>query len=390
MKEFFTLDDFSLKGKRVLIRVDLNSPVIKGKVELSQRIIEHAKTIKELCKKEAKVVILAHQGREGEDDFISLKQHAKLLNKFIKVKFIEDIIGNKAIDSIKNLKMGEALLLENVRFLQEEKDGTEKNNFVHNLSHYFDIFVSDAFSVMHRCQTSVTGFAKVLPSCLGRSAEREFSALSKVREFNNVLYVLAGAKIEDNFELMRQCLKNRTNKVIVAGLLGQLCLIASGINLGAQNAFLEKKGLIGFVPKLKKIISSHKNRIEIPLDVAVNTDGKRREVKIEDFPQKDEIFDIGTDTIKRYTSIIKKYKIIFFKGPVGYYLEEQFRKGTKSIFNSIPSSAFSVAGGGDTTAAITLAKISKTKFNYISLSGGAMAEYLAGKKLPGLEALRKK
>lgn len=388
MRGFLTLDDFNLKGKKVLIRVDLNSPIINGKVILSDRIIEHVKTIKELIKKRARVVILAHQGRRGDDDFISLRQHAKLLNRFVKVKFVDDTIGKKAIREIKSLKPGEALLLENVRFLGEENDGTEKNRFARTLAPLFDLFVLDAFSVAHRTQTSVTGFPKVLQSCLGRSAEKELNFLSKIRNMNNVLYILAGAKIDENFELMQHALKNKTSRILVAGLLGQLCLISSGINLGAQNSFLEKKGLISFIPKLKKLTKQYKERIEMPIDVAVKTRGKRREVNVKDFPQNDEIFDIGKKTIEKYSEIIKNAKTIFMKGPVGYYQEKQFRIGTTSIFKAIPKKAFSVAGGGDTTTAIKLCKIKKSRFAYISLSGGAMSEYLAGKNLPGLKVLK--
>lgn len=390
MGGILTLDDFDVKGKRVLLRVDLNSPVIKGKVILSDRIIEHVKTIKELCRKKAITVILAHQGRKGEEDFISLRQHAKLLNRFAKVKFVEDIIGEKAINEIKSLKNGEALLLENVRFPKEEADTSENNRFIKRLAPLFDLFVLDAFSVMHREEASVTGFPKVLPSCLGRSSEKELKFLSKIKNINNVLYILAGAKIEENLLLMEHALKNKTSRILVAGLLGQLCLIASGVNLGAQNKFLEKKGLIQFVPKLKKLIRRHRNKIEMPIDVAVKARGKRKEVDIRDFPQDDEIFDIGKKTIKKYERIIKNAKNVFIKGPPGYYQEKQFRLGTARIFNAVPKKAFSVIGGGDTTTAMKLAGISKSRFTYASLSGGALSEYLSGKKLAGIEALKQK
>lgn len=384
-----TIDDFDLRGKCLLVRVDLNSPLVNGRVALSERILEHIKTIKELQRKKAKVVILAHQGRPGDDDFVSLKQHAKLLNRFIRVRFIEDIVGKGAIKGIKLLKRGEALLLENVRFLKEEFSVSGNNRLIKTLAPLFDLFVLDAFSVAHRKQASVTGFARVLPSCLGRSAERELRFLSRIKDKGRVLYILGGAKIDENFSLIKHAVRNKTNRCIVAGLLGQLCLIASGIDLGAQNRFFEKKKIISFAPKLKGIIKRYGERIEMPLDVALKVEGKREEVEVSEFPKEYEIFDIGTKTIRRYVKYIKNAASILIKGPPGYYQERQFRKGTRNIFNAVPRKAFSVIGGGDTTTALKLCGIRKSRFTYVSLSGGALAEYLAGKKLPGLEALKK-
>lgn len=384
-----TLDDFNLKGKKVLIRVDLNSAIINKKLVLSDKIIEHAKTIKELQRKKAKVVVLSHQGRPKDEDFTSLKQHSKLLNKYIKIKFVNDIMGKKAIKEIKKLQEGQAILLENVRFLKEEFKPSLNNKIVKNLSPLLDLFVLDAFSICHRNETSITCFAKILPSCAGRVLEKEILSLNKIKRINNPLYILAGAKISENFDLLQQALKKK-EKVLVAGLLGQLCLIASGHNLCAQNKFLEKKGLIGFVPKLKNLIKQHPGKIEMPRDLTIKIKNKRKELLLKEFPSKYEIFDIGSKTIKEYKRIIKQAKTIFLKGPLGYYQDKKFRIGTKKILESIPTKSFSIIAGGDTTTALNLCKINKKRFNQVSLAGGALIEYIVGKKLPGLEVLKKR
>jgi len=388
--EKFTIDNVDIHNKKVLLRVDLNSPLVRGKILLSDRIRQHVKTIKELLKKKAALVVISHQGRRGESDFISLRQHAKLLNKFVKIKFVNDIFGQKAINSIKKLRGGEALLLENVRFAKEEFEVDVENKFLNNLSPLFDLFILDAFSVFHRKQTSVTGFAQVLPTYLGKNAEKELNFLSNIKKRDRVIYVLGGAKINENLDLMKFALKKNTNKVLVSGLLGHLCLIANGKELGGQNKFLEKKRLYRFLPILRKIVKNYEDKIEMPIDLALKIDGKRKEFDLNKFPRKEEVFDIGEKTIRKYVSIIKDAKNILIKGPPGYYQEKKFRKGSMRIFSAVPLSAFSIVGGGDTTTALRLCRIKKSKFSYVSLSGGALAEYIAGKKLPVLEILKKK
>ena len=370
-----TLSEFNLKNKRVLLRLDLNTEVIKGKAQLSERMKAHQTTLKELRRKKAITVILAHQGRPGDDDFIPLNQHARLL----KVKFVPDIIGEKAIKAIKSLKPGEVLLLDNVRNLKEEFDGTENNIFVKTLAPLFDIYINDAFSVSHRAQSSVTGFPKVLPSGMGRVMEAEVRSLEKIN-LKDTLFVLGGTKPKENISI----LQNNSN-ILTCGVFGQLCTIAKGVNFGAQNKFLEKK-VAEFVPLLRPYVK----KIETPIDFAVKIKDQRKDLSLEEFPSEYEIFDIGPQTQKLYIQKIKQAKSIFMKGVAGYCEEKQFCQGTNAILTAITKSkAFSVVGGGHTTQAITKLKIPKSKFGYISLSGGALDEYVAGKKLPGLEVLKK-
>ncbi|MBI2452116.1 phosphoglycerate kinase [Candidatus Pacearchaeota archaeon] len=380
--KFRTLDDFNFKGKHVLVRTDINSEVENGRVILNDRIIETAKTIKELQKKRAKIVLLAHQGRPGDKDFTSLKQHAKLLNKFFRVKFVQDIIGKKAIAEIKNLKDGQAILLENVRYLKDEMSPSIKNSLIKTLAPLFDIYINDAFSVSHRSQTSVVSFPQILPSGIGRTMEKELKSLEKIK-LRNTLFILAGSKTEENLSLLKK-IKNKKN-VLACGIFGQLCTIAKGKNLGAQNKFLADK--LKFVPELKSLVKN----IRTPIDFAVKVNNKRKELSLNEFPSKYEIFDIGKKTILKYKKRIKKAKSIFMKGTVGYCEEKQFCLGTKKILEAIASSkSFSILGGGHTNSALKKLKINKDKFDYVSLSGGALVEYLAGKNLRGLEALKKR
>jgi len=373
-----TLSSFDFKGKKVLLRADLNLDVHKGEVIEGERIAESAKTINELKKKKAKIVVITHQSQPGKSDFISLKQHAKLLNKYTKIKFVEDILGKKAQEAIKNLKSGEVILLENIRFEEDEfKPEKDKQNKLYNLAKLCDIYVNDAFSVCHRKQASIVLFPRYLPSCAGRLLEKEVSALKKI-SLKSCLYILGGAKPEDNIKLLKE------NKVLACGLFGQVCLINKGKNLGEQNKYLKKQKSLIRIPKnkLKNVLT--------PLDFAVKIKNKRKELKLSEFPSKYEIFDIGKLTMKKYAGEIKKAKAVYMKGPAGYCADTKFSKGTIAILKAVASNrkCFSLIGGGHLSDAIELSKIPKSKFSHISLSGGALLNYVAGEKLPGLEALR--
>lgn len=380
--KFKTLDDFDFKGKKVLLRSDLNSERLNGEAVMSSRIFESAKTIKELMQKKAKVVILAHQGQPGREDFGDLKSHAKLLNKFVKVKFVSDVIGEKAISEIKKLKEGEALLLDNVRFLDDEFKPSLDSAMVKTLAPLFDIYINDAFSVAHRSHSSIVSFAQLMDKGVGRLMERELKSIEKL-QVKDALYILGGSK-EENIKLMKP-----GRKIFVAGVFGHLCLSASGKNLGAQEDYLKRE-----FKEYGRLISELKGKlggVAMAEDLAVKNDkGKRMDLKISEFPSKFEIFDIGPATLKKYVSEIMKSKVILMKGTAGYCEDKQFQTGTKEIFKAmIASKAFTVLGGGHTTTALEHFGISEKKFGYVSLSGGAFVSYLAGEKLPGLEALQR-
>ncbi|MEM4330535.1 MAG: phosphoglycerate kinase [Candidatus Pacearchaeota archaeon] len=373
------IDSVDVKGKRVLLRLDINSPVEKKKVVMNERIEEAVESINFLKKRKAKVIILAHQGRPNSEDFISLKQHAELLSKKTKVRFIDDVFGEKAEKEILRLKEGEALLLENIRFFKEEYDNSENNPLIKKLSSLIDFFVNDAFSVSHREQASITGFPKIMKErCfIGILMKKELNALEKLK-IKKALFILGGSKAEENLLFFK---KNR--KILVAGLFGQLCLKAKGVNFGAQEKYLELEKL----NEVKKVIN--KPTIVFPKDFAVIENNKRKEISLKDFPNDKEIYDIGEETIKSFEEEILKAKTIFMKGPCGYITDKRFLKGTERILKAIiRSKAYSVLGGGHLTTALKILKIPKKSFSHISLSGGALATYLAGKKLIGLEVLK--
>ena len=402
MPDFLTVDDFNFKGKTALIRVDINSPIDPEtkKIIDDTRIRVHGETIRELAEKGAKVVVLAHQGRPGEPDFIPLKQHAEILGKVLNkpVKYVDDIFEEKAREAIKKLKPGEILVLGNVRgFLTERKKGTpeehSKQALVQKLAPLADVFVNDAFAAAHRAHVSMVGFTAVLPSVAGRVMERELKALKKVLETPEkpCVFILGGAKADDSLEISRYVLTNNiADNVLTGGVIGHVFLVARGFDIGEPNmAFLEEKGQMGLVPGIQELARDFPKEIEVPADVAVEVDGKRKEIAVSKFPTNHPIYDIGTETIEKYGEIIGEAKSIVLSGPMGVFENKEFMKGTKKIFSAVAASkAFSLVGGGHTVAAVEELGLTE-KMSYISTAGGALIEFLMGKQLPGVVALEK-
>ena len=391
--KYLTIKDVNLKNKRVLLRVDLNSPINDKtkKIELSDRLIQHSKTIKYLLSKKASVVILAHQGRKGDKDFRNLKQHYLLLKRFIKkINYVDDIIGKKAISEIKKLKPGNALLLENTRYLDEETKNLSANQhskgkLVSTLYHYFDYFVLDAFSILHRSNASIVGFTVKLKTLVGLTLDKELTNSEKL--FSKIkkpfVMILGGAKPDDVILLLNN---KKADYILTSGILGELFLIAKGYKLGKKEQELKEKGYLNNIKEIKKYLND--KRIFIPEDFAIALNKKRKEISVIDLPINYLIYDIGKNTIEDFKEIIKNAKTIYYKGPQGYYENKLFNLGTKEILQAIKKSkAYSIAGGGHSLDAISKF-INKKSISYISLAGGALVEYLAGKKLPGLEALK--
>ena len=395
------MDDFDFDNRTVLVRVDFNSPIDPetGKILEDIRIRMHGETtIKELVEKGSKVVVLAHQGRPGEPDFTSLEQHAKVLSGILgrPVRYIDDLFGEKAKSAIREMKSGEILVLQNVRtYAKERKKGTPdeqaKTEFVQSLAPLADIFVNDAFAAAHRAHVSIIGFTPVLPSVAGRIMERELEALAKALESPEkpCVYILGGAKADDALRISKYVLDNNiADYILTGGVAGHLFLVAKGLDLGRLNIeFLQKKKLMEFVQGIRELIREYPERIKTAPDLAIDVDGKRREISVEELPTDYSLCDIGTKTIQQYAEIIEKAKSIVVSGPVGIFENEEFAKGTKMILEAVANSqAFSLVGGGHTVAAVKQLALEQ-KMGYISTAGGALIEFLMGEELPGVAAL---
>jgi len=403
MPKFLTIDDLDLKNKTVLVRVDFNSPLDPKTKQIinDKRIRAHAdSTIKELVQKGAKTVVLAHQGRPGEPDFIPLNQHAELLGKALSmsVKYVDDVFGEKAQKAIRELKSGEVLVLGNVRGVSNEQNkGTpeehSKTEFVKNLAPLADVFINDAFAAAHRAHVSMVGFTAVLPSAAGRIMERELKALGKVLEAPEKpsVFVIGGAKGDDSLDISRYVLKNDiADYVLTGGVIGHIFLVATGVDLGEPNMkFLEKKDLMGLVPGIKELMKQYPGAIIVPVDLAMEVDQKRKEITVDDLPTNYSIFDIGTKTAKKFADIILKAKTIVVSGPVGVFENPEFKAGSQMVLEAVAASeGFSLVGGGHTVAAVENLGLAD-KMSYVSTAGGALIEFLMGKQLPGVVALEK-
>jgi len=378
-----TLSDVNVKSKRVLVRLDLNSDILNRKLIPSDRLIAPLQTLMELRKRGAITVILAHQGRPGSKDFISLEQHAGYIKRHIKnFKFVNDVIGVRAIKSIKSLKYGDILLLDNVRFVKGELNykKNKKNKLIKTLAPLFDIYVNDAFSASHREHASIVAFPRVMESCIGRVFEKELKAIKRLN-VKNALFVLGGSKPEDNVQLIA----NSKNKILASGLFGPFCLMSLGVKLGKQNKIMGRE-----LKNYGSAIRKNRGKIIVPIDLAIEYKGKRRDVAINDFPMNKEVLDIGIGTIEKYAREITNSKAVLFKGLAGLCNRPEFSVGTHALLLALAEcKGFTVVSGGHTLTMLEKFKIPKSKFSYVSLSGGALIDYLANGTLPGIEALRK-
>jgi len=398
-KDILAIDDFNLKNKTVLVRVDLNCPIDPQSGEFldDRRITEHAKTVKELAEKGAKVVVLAHQGRAGEEyDFTTLEKHAKRLAKHTGngVEYVPDIIGPTAQQKIKSLKSGEIILLENVRFLAEENlnrpsDVQATTHFVKILSSLADYFVMDAFATAHRSQPSLVGFAEVLPSMAGRILEHELLMLDKAIKSTKrpSVFLSGGAKVKDSLKVIEQFLNRKVvDAVLTCGLIGNIFLVAKGYEVRGIEYIEEYDKLL---EKSRKLLNNFSDRILIPEDVAVDKYGQRTEVSVGELPQPYRLADIGTKTIERYRDSISKAHTIIANGPAGVFEDKNFEKGTNELVKAIANSkAYSVVGGGHIATAVINLNL-ESKVSHVSTGGGACILYLAGEPLPAIEALKK-
>ena len=397
-----TIDDlderFGIKGSKILLRVDLNSPIdpSTGRIIDDSRIRAHSVSVRELAERGAAVVVISHQGRPGEPDFVSLHEHAELLSKHsgVNVDFIDDVIGPAARRMITDLEPGSVLLLDNTRIISEEiiearPERHAKSMFVRRLAPLFNYYINDAFATSHRSQPSIVGFPVVLPSAAGRVMERELEALAKLYsvETRPRIFVLGGGKVHDTLRILEHMHANKAvDRVLTAGLVAELFMVAKGMDIGEVNRrLLERKGITALIPRARRLLLRGLP-LETPVDfVTISGD----EVRVETVGNiKGLIRDIGPQTIRMYTEIMQEAQLIVLRGPAGVVEDPRFREGSRALIRAAASSnAYVIVGGGHLNAIVSELGLTDRPNLHVSTGGGALLLFLAGEELPGIEAL---
>ena len=400
MSTFKTLDDLE-PDKRVLVRLDLNSPVEDGEVQDNRRFERHAETVRELAEAGHRVVLMAHQGRPGDDDFVSLDQHADILAEHVgrDVSFVADTDGDDAIEAIESLASGEILLLENTRMCEDElpeehPDDKAKTEFVQTLAPLFDAYVNDAYSAAHRSHASLVGFPLELPAYAGRVMETEYEANSAIatREFDGrVTMVVGGTKATDVIDVMNN-LGGKVDRFLLGGIAGELFLRAAGhdvgFDVGEMDLFDDQWEENH--ETIESLLDERGDQISLAVDLAYEDESdERAEISVEDIDEKDKGYlDIGSDTVAEYDPVIRDSEAVFVKGALGLFEDERFSNGTVGVLEAISETeCFSVVGGGDTSRAIEMYGLDEDDFGHVSIAGGAYIRALTGASLVGVEML---
>jgi len=397
MTAFHTLDQADLKGKRVLVRVDLNVPMTDGTVSDATRIEASAPTITEIADKGGRVILLSHFGRpKGRDPKDSLKGIAAAVARTIgrPVAFADDCVGEAAERAVNAMKPGGILCLENTRF----HPGEEKNDkaFIARLASLADIWVNDAFSVAHRAHASTEGLGHVLPAFAGRSMQAELDALTKALEQPQrpLAAVVGGAKVSTKLDLLGNLL-DKVDTLIIGGAMANTFLAAQGRKVGKS---LFEPDLVATARQIMDKAKVAKREIVLPVDAVVaekfEAHAPSRVVDVDHVGAADMILDIGPRSIEHVVSVLARSKTLVWNGPFGAFEKEPFDAGTVEVAEAAAEltqagKLVSVGGGGDTVAALNQAGVTD-RFTYVSTAGGAFLEWLEGKALPGVEVLRVK
>ena len=382
-----------LKGKKVLVRVDLNVPMKNGSITEVSRIVKILPTLKLLIEKEAKIIILSHIGRpKGKIiDRMSLEPISEKLSDLLNIDilFNKNKINEKTLVEINKIQNGSIMMMENIRFYEDE----EKNDdsFSKKISSLGDMYVNDAFSCSHRAHSSIEGITKYIPSYCGLQFIEEINALNKITSEikRPITCIIGGSKISTKIKIISNLIKKFDNIIIVGGM-GNAMLKNTGVNIGKSLCDDSYKELVGEILKKSK---NHDCQIYYPLDVVVSKklDGDGTIKEINDINNDEMILDIGPKTITSIKNIVDGSNTVLWNGPAGYFENPNFANGTKEILEIITNKKskdkiYTVAGGGETVAVIN--KFNKSdSFNFVSTAGGAFLEYLEGKELPGIKAL---
>ncbi|MFX0018242.1 MAG: phosphoglycerate kinase [Promethearchaeota archaeon] len=402
--DYTSYKDVDLKGKKILMRVDINSNIDVEKMEIrdSPRIRALVPALNEYFKDSA-VIILAHQSRPGSEDFTDLDIHAREIEKYLgrPVKFVKDIFGEQAIDAIKNLKPGEVLVLNNVRKFENEmknyKNFSEAENteMIKVLFPLVDYVIVDAFGAAHRAHASIVGWPKMLA---GPITDKELNALKKIMDVPEkpMAMLIGGAKAIDKFKAMKYNFDNeKLDYALCSGLTAILIFEALGKNMGDPNHNIIAEDLEENKDLIKDTYERYKDKIILPEDLIIDDNGYRKVIGIDEAGTYNTTTgDIGPKTSELFKDIIMKCKTIVANGPPGIFEKEVFRKATNEMVEAMvkatkENGALTIIGGGEMGAAAAMAGLDDD-VSFISTAGGAMLEILSGKDLPMIRALREK
>ena len=391
-----TIDDFNFKEKKVLIRVDFNVPLEKGRVTDTTRIKSAVPTILKIIKDGGACILMSHLGRpNGFEDQFSLIQIKSELDKILKIetKFCTDCVGPMAEEMSQQLLMGEVLLLENLRFYTEETKGDE--DFSKKLSQHASCYVNDAFGTAHRAHASTTVVAKYFENkFFGKLLEKEVLALKKVMSngASPILAVLGGSKISSKIPIIENII-DKVDDIIIGGGMSFTFIKALGGKIGSS---IHEDSMTEKALSILELAEQKNTKIHLPVDVVCAKEFKEgaesKIFAIDSISDEYEGLDSGPKSLEKFKKIIMSSKTILWNGPVGVFELESFSKGTQEIGTAIAEStksgAFSLVGGGDSVAAVKKFKL-ENEVSYVSTGGGAMLESLEGKILPGIGALKK-
>lgn len=394
-----TLDQIQSAGKTVLLRLDLNSPIdpATNLILDDKRFREHIPTI--LALEKSRVVVVTHQSRPGKKDFTTLEAHAEKLAQLIQrpVTYVDDIFGHCARDAIRAMRIGDVLMLENVRFSAEENlklkpEDAVKTHLVRKLAEMGDLFVNDAFGTAHRSQPTMVGLPLAMRSVAGLLMEKEVTTLSRVFDDapGPVFMVLGGTKVDDSMDVAEHMLSQKiADRVLVTGVVANVFLMAMERDIGRPSSqLLAQLGYDGEIEHARTLLGMYPETIMVPEWVAVKEEGARAEYAVDAIPGDCPVLDLGMDSIISFSNEIKNAGTVVFNGPAGLFEEKDFATGTYELLRAASAVEFSVIGGGHTAAVAEKIGLEKN-FTHISTGGGACIEFLTGKKLPAVDALER-
>jgi len=395
--DFLTLDDVDVSGKTVFLRVDINAPLdpVSKRILDDSRIKATLETLRDL--KDARVVLGAHQSRPGKYDFTSLELHTRVLQMYLgdRISFVGDVMGEEAVSAIEALKPGKILVLDNLRLVPEENvqappaELTE-TELVKTLAPYFDLVVNDAFAAAHRSQPSLVGFGEAAPMVAGRLMERELKAIDQVLvdPARPCVFVLGGVKVEDRIPAMRRVLGDGiADRILVGGLVRETFHMAKKHPREEIDALPEAERRL--VDEAGELLEEFGDKIETPVDVALDVGGERVEIHVDSVTNERNIFDIGLNTLARFCDVIRKAGTVVAEGPMGMFERRNFNTGTKEILRAMAEcGGYTLVGGGHLGGLSAMMDLN-SRMSHVSTGGGAMLTLLAGGSMPVVESLER-